>query len=157
MNSICNKVFSVGALILPLIATFSPLAEARGLGGWAGSPISGGWGCFSESDGAVVSSCSSAVWEVPLPVDADTTFNPSVATSAGAFCETFTMSQTGAYSSSSGSTQNTNCTGGTICTFSMTSSVSVPYGGYLYLACTLGTSVASGDMDTATTLASVNW
>jgi hypothetical protein len=129
------------------IATLTPVADARSSGAWGGNPLDGNsLSCYAETGGAVrgigfTPSCtppggSGPRWEVQLPVDAAKSYTVQFSSmqgggNGGPCCTAYAVSSTGILSGS-----NTICsTGSGMIQRAPLNPVSVPSGGYLFLAC----------------------
>jgi len=152
------------------IATLTPVADARSSGAWGGNPLDGNsLSCYAETGGAVrgigfTASCTPGApggpppnggqgprWEVQLPVDAAKSYAVQFSSmqgngSGGPCCTAYAVSPTGTLSGS-----NTICSSGSgMIQRAPLNPVSVPSGGYLFLAC-------SGLWYTDSQVGSISW
>lgn len=153
-----NKRVVSGVAMLAFILAIgaSTATYARSVGGYAGAPLDGlATTCFTESFGGVVGpgigSCgSSPRWEIPLLVDASGTYTVKFTahTSSGfpisIGCQAYATDGFGHFVSNS---NHQSTASSTFVTLTLTS-VTVPSGGNLILAC---------DGMTNGTIGNVNW
>jgi hypothetical protein len=148
----------VATLTLACLVGIPGMAYARSIGAYAGAPLDGlATTCFQESNGGVVGpsafgSCGTTPrWAIPLAVDTaksyTVTFSAHASTSIpiNIGCEAFAINGLGVLVSTSSHASTTSTTFTTL----TLSSVTVPSGGYLYLACD---GMANGG-----TIGAVNW